>query len=462
MNKKTLNYKAITLQILALTLISAIIPVILLIVSIYPNIPTNDFILYVIGIIIYIILLSLICYYIARKISGKNFKEQGKMQGYLEKLENLENHISSLNNVDEAQLKLTVKMIGLIKESTKESNSATDIINIISDNIHSFANTSEELSSNINAVATAAEEISSNINSVANTAEEMSSNTTAVANTTEEMSSNFNLIEDAVKKMSKSTGVVSDNTREATQIANDAVEKALNTKEIMTTLGKNAEEIGKVTGVIQVIAQQTNLLALNAAIEAASAGEAGKGFAVVANEVKELARQTASATENITTKINSIQSSTRNAVDAIKQISDIIIKINDSQKNISSMMEEQTTSTTEISNSITQATQGVNEISKNIAESAKGAEHVSRGINEIATGANDVARNVAEAATGISELANKLEESRVLVIEANRYTRHAWEASKKCNESMNEMNVSVDNISDIVSKLYDLTNSKRA
>lgn len=228
----------------------------------------------------------------------------------------------------------------------------------------------------------------------------------------------------------------------------------------MKTLGKNALEIGKVTNVIQVIAQQTNLLALNAAIEAASAGEAGKGFAVVANEVKELARQTATATEDITAKIEGIQDSTSNAVEAIKQVTEIITLINNSQEKITSMVENQTRSSDEISRNVSETTVGINQISRNINESAIGATQVSKSISEIATGANSMARNVAEAATGINALSGKLDEAAVMVKEATRYIQRVAGTSDTCNADMVELNITVDKISDMVDELQSITGGK--
>ena len=253
--------------------------------------------------------------------------------------------------------------------------------------------------------------------------------------------------------MTTSINGIANTAREPSSVANDASLAASKTTEIMTDLGKSAEEIGKVIGVIQVIAQQTNLLALNAAIEAASAGEAGKGFAVVANEVKELARQTASATEDITTRIQGIQGNTENAVLAINNIADIINKINDLQGVITTMVEKETRATEEISVNVTQATTGANEISKNINESATGANQVSKGIGEIAQGANDVARNVAEAASSVTDLSSKIQEASVMVTEATRYITRASDSSKSCSSVMGDMNVAVDKIADIVRDL---------
>jgi methyl-accepting chemotaxis protein len=166
-------------------------------------------------------------------------------------------------------------------------------------------------------------------------------------------------------------------------------------------LGKSANEIGKVTSVIQVIAKQTNLLALNAAIEAASAGDAGRGFAVVANEVKELAKQTATATEDITARIEKIQGDTQKAVSAIALISSIIDTINHLQKVISDMVEKQTLATNYISSNISEASTGSGAIARQIAETAHASKQVSHNINEIAQGANVVAKNIAGTAMAI-------------------------------------------------------------
>ncbi|MBN1412953.1 MAG: hypothetical protein JW969_19080 [Spirochaetales bacterium] len=442
-NKK--GFKMTTVILLS-NCITGILPVAVLNIFAYQLFDLTTFILITVLSVIFLVF----CIYFAVRLTSRVSTKEKIMLGRIKE------YTSSIGDADTEQMMNVVKMIGLMEESIKESSNAADIVNELNLNIHAVANTSEEMSSNITAVATAAEEISSNINTIANTAEEMSANTSNVATTTEQMSNNFKVIEHTIKAMSDSVGVIAENARSAVNVAANAVDKAQNTTELMTLLGKNAMEIGKVINVIQLIAQQTNLLALNAAIEAAGAGEAGKGFAVVANEVKELARQTATATEDITAKIEGIQSSTANAVEAIKQITDIIHKINTSQIGITNMVEEQTKASEEIKRNVTQATVGVNEISKNIKESAIGANHVSKGINEIATGANSVARNVAEAASAIKDLSQKLEESEVLVKEANRYIKRASDSTKASKNCNNDMNMSVDKISDMIESLNSL------
>ncbi|MDQ1255513.1 MAG: methyl-accepting chemotaxis protein, partial [Candidatus Hydrogenedentes bacterium] len=272
----------------------------------------------------------------------------------------------------------------------------------------------------------------------------------AVAATVEEMSSSFSTMNDGIQGITKSIAGIAENAREGAVVASRAAEKARSTTEVVTMLGKSAEQIGKVVQVIQDIAEQTNLLALNATIEAARAGEAGKGFAVVANEVKELAKQTASATEDIRAKVESIQENTGNAVTAISEITTVIGEIDKRQASISEMVARQTAATNDISKNVSEAAIAVNGIAKNISETAFGASQVSKGISEIATGANDVARNVAEAAIGVSNISEKVSEASVMVTETTRYNVRAKNAAKVCSNRIHEVNECVDRVADLV------------
>lgn len=177
-----------------------------------------------------------------------------------------------------------------------------------------------------------------------------------------------------------------------------AVSQANQTNDRIKDLGESSAEIGQVIKVITSIAQQTNLLALNATIEAARAGEAGKGFAVVANEVKELARQTAKATEEISQKIEAIQSSTGGAITAIKSIGETISKINEISTTIASAVEEQSAATSEISRNVAEAAKGTAEVSNNIT-----------GVSQAADEAGRSAGDILAAASGLSQESVKLD-----------------------------------------------------
>src|SRR5207248_3539759 len=175
-------------------------------------------------------------------------------------------------------------------------------------------------------------------------------------------------------------------------VATRAVGVTAVTNQTITQLGQSSAEIGKVIKVITSIAEQTNLLALNATIEAARAGEAGKGFAVVANEVKELAKETARATEDIGQRIDAIQRDSQAAVAAIAQISDIINQIHGIQNTIASAVEEQTATTNEIGRNISEAAQGSAEISRNITSVAEAAQSTSEGASHTQQAAAELAR----------------------------------------------------------------------
>jgi methyl-accepting chemotaxis protein len=375
-------------------------------------------------------------------------------------LDEMNKSARSIDAADTIQIEMCMKMQSQIDESIKETNNTAGIITELNANAQSLATTSEQMSANISTVATAAEQISANINDIANTAEEISTNMATVATTTEEMSTNFATIDSGLKTISGSITSVAEMARDGATVASSASKAAIETTHSMTLLGKSAEEIGKVINVIQVIAQQTNLLALNAAIEAASAGEAGKGFAVVANEVKELAKQTTSATGDITEKIEGIQDNTRAAIDAIHNITEIIAKINDLQGRIAMMVDQQNHASIDISRNVSEATKGINEISKHINESAYGATNVSKGIGEIASGASDVAKNVAEAALAVTELNSKVAENTVMIAEADRYIKSATTVSAASNQRMQELLVAVDRVCDCVHDLESVSAEK--
>ena len=200
---------------------------------------------------------------------------------------------------------------------------------------------------------------------------EATSNDAMVASgAAEEFSANAQTLAGAVTQFELSIKDISSNASSAVTIAQKAVEAASQTNHTITRLGDSSSEIGNVIKVINSIAEQTNLLALNATIEAARAGEAGKGFAVVANEVKELAKETSKATEDIISRIETIQGDTQDAVQAISRVSDVIAQINESQTAIAGAVDKQTEMTTEISRSISEVATGSGEIAQCVSRVA--------------------------------------------------------------------------------------------
>ncbi len=239
----------------------------------------------------------------------------------------------------------------------------------------------------VEVVTSSATEMQASSNNVAAMAEETARQAQATAAASEEATTNVQTVAAAAEELSKSIDEIARHVQDASRMTKQAVEGANRANTTIQNLGTASSEIGQVIKVITSIAQQTNLLALNATIEAARAGEAGKGFAVVANEVKELARQTARATEDISQKIEAIQGSTGVAIEAIQTIGDGIGKIDEISTVIASAVEEQTAATNEISRNVAEAARGTGEVSRNIVSVSEAAGESGRGANDILTAA---------------------------------------------------------------------------
>lgn len=232
------------------------------------------------------------------------------------------------------------------------------------------------ISQNALQVATASEELNTTSQQITVSSEETWAQANMVSDTVRQVSQNLQSVATGAEEMSASITEIAKNASEAAKVATSAVKVAEATTTTVSKLGESSGQIGQVIKVITSIAQQTNLLALNATIEAARAGEAGKGFAVVANEVKELAKETAKATGEISGKIGAIQADTKEAVDAISAISAVIHQINDISSIIATAAEEQNATTNEMARNVSAAAQSSGEISSNIAGMAESAQSV--------------------------------------------------------------------------------------
>ncbi len=266
--------------------------------------------------------------------------------------------------------------------------------------------TADTLQASMKSIAQNAQALSSSSQQLASTSQQMSSNAeetsaqaSTVASATQQVTTNLNSVATGAEEMTSTVQSISSNASEAAKVAAEAVKTANSANATVGKLGESSAEIGQVIKVITSIAQQTNLLALNATIEAARAGEAGKGFAVVANEVKELAKQTAKATEDISQKITAIQDDTKRAVDSIGSITSIIHQINDISGTIATAVEEQSATTNEMSRNVQEAAKGSGEISHNIQGVASAAESTTRGAQDSLKAAQQLTEMAAQLRT---------------------------------------------------------------
>ncbi|MDI6104658.1 methyl-accepting chemotaxis protein [Actinoplanes sp. NEAU-A12] len=245
-------------------------------------------------------------------------------------------------------------------------------------------------------VASASEELSSVAVEMSSAAEQTSAQAGNVAAAAGEVSVNVQTVAAGAEQMGASIREIASSASEAASVSAQATQTATRTNEIVAKLGQSSTEISSVVQLITTIAEQTNLLALNATIEAARAGELGKGFAVVASEVKDLAQETAKATDDISRRIATIQDETEQAVTAIAEITGVTSRINDYTSTIAAAVEEQTATTTEMARSVNDAATGASGIAETIGGVATAANSTATGATQTQATAQELARMAAE------------------------------------------------------------------
>ena len=287
--------------------------------------------------------------------------------------------------------------IGSLQEIVRQ---VVDNSNMIAESAVSLADISEQMNNG-------AEQTSGKADTVAAAAEQMNANMTSVAAAMEEATTNITMIAAAAEQMTATIAEIAQNSEKGNVIVTRAVSQAQTVSTKVGELGRAAQEIGKVTEAITEISEQTNLLALNATIEAARAGEAGKGFAVVANEIKELARQTALATEEIKSRISAIQGTTGETVEEITEISKVINEVSEIVGTIVTAVEEQSVTTQEIAGNVSQASRGVDEVNRNVAQGSGVSAEIAKDMAEVNQSAGQISSSSGQVKLSAEQLADR-------------------------------------------------------
>ncbi len=300
--------------------------------------------------------------------------------------------------------------MGLFAQSMAATNSSLQkMLKEVADGANTVSSSSTELSSISRQMSVSAEQTSMKANGVATSVEEMSANMTSVAAATEQASTNISIVAASTEEMTATIGEIAKNSEKARAITAGAVDQANQATGKISELGRAARDIGKVTETISSISAQTNLLALNATIEAARAGAAGKGFAVVANEIKELAQQTASATEDIKNRIETIQSSTSVTVTDIEKVSQVIQEVSEIVATMAAAIEEQSVVTKDIANNVAQAAQGTQEVNQRVAQTSSVAMTVAQDVAEVNQASGEISSSSSQVLLSSEELSRLAE-----------------------------------------------------
>ncbi len=354
-------------------------------------------------------------------------------------------------------------MLGMTSNIIRETQKvAVDVKHSSMDSASSatqLAASVEEMTAQVATVSSAAEEMSASVTTTAASAEEMGVNAKTVATNSESIANDMNNMSAAVEEgqvnlqnvaaateeMSATVNEIATNAESARTVATSAVESVSQAQGQIGALSDASKEIEKVIETIVDIADQTKLLALNATIEAARAGEAGKGFAVVAGEVKELAKQTNDATNDIRTKIEAMQKATGSTVTEISSIDHVIKDVNEIVSTIAAAIEEQNVTMQENAENINQASQGMNEVAETVSGINTSVTEMSQNIGEIATGAEDVAKQSSEVSNGVADVTENISG-------INSGTAESADVAQKVSVSSEQLSEMADKLEKLVNQ----------
>ncbi len=335
---------------------------------------------------------------------------------------------------------IAAETLDLNKLLGSEVHTISGAIDKASESIATVSEAAQEVSNSVVTIAAGAEEASANISTMASAAEEITANLGGVNQSLEQVDKSVNGVATSIRDMTDALDGVRELCVSASQRSTKAKSLSDGTKPIMERLSDSAQEIGEVVELINNIAEQTNMLALNASIEAAGAGEAGKGFAVVANEVKDLARQTGTATQLIEDKIFGIRDNTTEVADANKQIGEAIDQIYQSNQEITLTVEQQHDTIQNISQAMNEVAQGAAEVTRNAGELNTAASEVARAAQEAASGTAEVAQTAAVVASSAESVAAASGEASAQAANVKASMTAVENATNEVQQKMEEAN----------------------
>jgi len=323
-------------------------------------------------------------------------------------------------------------------------NAATAVLES-SGNINMISVATEEISATIDSLAASSEQASVNLAQLNLSVEQISGGITVVSGSAKDVSNSVDNVVVAVKEINISLSDVGKNCEGSINVAKEAELRAKETTIIIEKLSSLSKKIGKIVNLINDIADQTNMLALNAAIEAAGAGDAGRGFAVVASEVKELAKQTAGATDDIASQIETMQAEMGDAVLAVAGITEVITKINKNTNNIAASVTEQSAVVGDISTAIIIAAEKVNLITTEIGDIAENSRSMAHSASETSQGVREMARSIGELSITAGDVAKSIENASVRMGDVSKTSQEIAINVEEISRSMGEIGKASNN-----------------